>query len=76
MPMGVKDKKALFKLGQKIEKLYREQHGSLNQFSIISGVENRTLRRIIRGEVNPRLITLMKIANGLNMHVSVLLEDI
>lgn len=74
--MTSKEQKRLNKLGKRIEELYIKKHGSLNQFSIVSEVDNRSLRRIIRGEVNPRLNTLIKISDSLDLTISELLKDL
>ena len=73
--MTPKDSKYLLQLGLKLEKLYRSKFESQNQFSEKAGVDNRTIRRIVRGECDPRLTTLKKISDALEISISELIGD-
>lgn len=67
--MSPDEKKYLYVLGRKIEKLYSEQYPSQNAFAKAVGCDNRTIRRVIRGEQNISLLLLRRIADNLNMSV-------
>ncbi len=63
----------LFKLGQKIEKLGAAKFKVQSDFSFACEVDTRTLRRIIKGEQNPSILILRKIAKGLEISLEELI---
>lgn len=67
-PMN-EDDKYLLKLGQKIERLADEKFKTQQEFSDISEVGTRTLRRIIKAQQNPTILILRKIAKALEIEV-------
>lgn len=68
------DKDYLYNLGKKIFSLYREKYKSQNIFAQEVGCDNRTIRRIIRGEQNASIILLRKIAKTLDIDLAELLK--
>jgi transcriptional regulator with XRE-family HTH domain len=72
----MEDEKFLLKLGQKIEKLSIEKFRTQTEFSDVSGIDTRTIRRIIKAEQNPTIMMLRKISRALeiNLHDLVNLE--
>ena len=61
------DRKFLIKLGQKIEKLSIEKFRTQTEFSDISGIDSRTIRRIIKAEQNPTVLILRKMSRALEI---------
>ena len=64
--MNQEEKQYLFQLGQKIDALYRKKYKSQNEFAKAVECDNRTIRRIIRGEQNISLLLLRRIAESLD----------
>jgi transcriptional regulator with XRE-family HTH domain len=72
--MNTREEKYFKALGLKIEKL-REQRGiDQSQFSVDCEVGRTQLYKIENGKTNPRLLTLLKIAKGLGISISDLLN--
>ena len=71
--MDKSESKYLLKLGQKIEAAYREKYPNLSAFSEEVGCDNRTIRRIVRGEQNVTILLLKKIAKALKIPVQELI---
>jgi transcriptional regulator with XRE-family HTH domain len=61
LPYDAKD------IGKYINKLRRERKLSMYQLALDSGVTRAVLMRIEKGEREPRLNTVFKIIDGLNM---------
>lgn len=61
------NEKFLLKLGQKIEILSIEKFRTQTEFSDVSGIDTRTIRRIIKAEQNPTILILRKISNALEI---------
>lgn len=68
------DGKFLIKLGQKIEQLSIEKFRTQTEFSDISGIDARTIRRIIKAEQNPTILILRKISNALEIDLHELVK--
>jgi DNA-binding XRE family transcriptional regulator len=68
------EKEYLYQLGRKIERLYREKFSSQNVFAKAVDCDNRTIRRIIRGEQNISIILAIKISKALNIKLTDLLN--
>jgi len=71
--MDKDEKDYLYVLGRTIEVKYREKFSSQNAFAKAVGCDNRTIRRVIRGEQNVSLLLLRKIAQQLEVEVQELL---
>lgn len=71
--MTREEERYLFVLGKKIEELYKRQYSSQNAFAKAVECDERTIRRVIRGEQNISLLLLRRIADTLNMSVTDLL---
>ena len=72
--MNTKEEKYFKTLGLKIEKL-REQKGvDQKTFALDCDVGRTQLYMIENGKTNPRLLTLVKIAKGLGISISDLLN--
>jgi transcriptional regulator with XRE-family HTH domain len=63
------------KLGEKIEKIRKEQRGSQEGIALEAGVERSYMGKIERGEANPTLSVLVKIAKGLKTTLSNLFDE-
>lgn len=61
-------------LGKRIHGLRAQNGMSLRSFGLLSGVHYNQLHNIEKGETNPSLETLFRIAEGLDMTVSELLD--
>ena len=70
----VTDSQYLFQLGRKIEELQRKKFKTQQEFSAACGVDERTFRRIIKQEQNPTILVLRKIAKGLDISLSELVD--
>lgn len=66
--------KYLLLLGRKIEKLASEKFKTQTEFSDAAEVDTRTIRRIIKGEQNPTILVLRKLARALEIEVSELIK--
>lgn len=63
------EEKYLRELGRKIEKLASAKFRTQTEFSDVSEVDARTLRRIIKAQQNPTILMLRKIAFSLEIEV-------
>ena len=63
-------------LGSRIRSLRQEAEVNQKLFSSNIGIDDRHLRRIEKGETNPTIETLYKIASQLKISLSELLKDI
>ena len=59
----------------RLERLCRERNLSINKLATLSGITQSTVDNIMKGNTkNPKLKTLHKLATGLDMTVSELLD--
>lgn len=72
--MNTKEKTYLQKLGFNIKHLREEKGMDQKSFAFDCGIGRTQLYMIENGKTNPRLLTLMKIAQGLDVSVDVLLK--
>jgi transcriptional regulator with XRE-family HTH domain len=72
--VNAKEKTYFQKLGAKIKQLREEKSIDQKSFAFDCGIGRTQLYMIENGKTNPRLLTLMKIANGLDVGVDVLLK--
>lgn len=72
--MNTKESKYFQKLGAKIKQLREEKEIDQKSFAFDCEIGRTQLYMIEKGRTNPRLLTLMKIADGLEISVSELLE--
>ncbi|MEO9484204.1 MAG: helix-turn-helix transcriptional regulator [Ekhidna sp.] len=68
------EQKYLTALGLKIKRLREAKGFEQKAFAIFCEVGRTQLYKIEKGQTNPRLLTLMKIANGLKIQVAELLS--
>lgn len=62
-------------VGKVLRKLRKEREMTLEELADLTGVSKLTLGKIERGEANPSLTTIWKIANGLRIPISSLLVE-
>ena len=67
--VNTKEEKHFPKLGAKIKQLREEKGMDQKSFAFETGIGRTQLHRIENGKTNPRLLTLMKIAGGLEVSV-------
>lgn len=72
--MNTEEKKYFQKLGAKIKQLREEKGIDQKSFAFDCGIGRTQLYMIENGKTNPRLLTLIKIAQGLDMPVDELLR--
>ena len=72
--MNTKESKYFQKLGAKIKRLREEKEIDQKSFAFDCEIGRTQLYMIENGKTNPRLLTLMKIADGLEISVSELLK--
>ena len=72
--MNTKESKYFQKLGAKIKRLREEQEIDQKSFAFDCEIGRTQLYMIEKGRTNPRLLTLMKIADGLEISVDELLR--
>lgn len=72
--MNTKEKTYFQKLGANIKQLREEKGMDQKSFAFDCGIGRTQLYMIENGKTNPRLLTLMKIAQGLGVDVDVLLR--
>ena len=72
--MNTKESKYFQKLGAKIKQLREEKEIDQKSFAFDCEIGRTQLYMIEKGRTNPRLLTLMKIANGLEISINKLLE--
>ena len=63
------EQEALNKLGLRIKKLREEQNLSQFQFSLVCDITLNQVGRIERAEINTTYLTLLKIANALEIDI-------
>ena len=73
--MNTKESKYFQKLGAKIKQLREEKGIDQKSFAFDCEIGRTQLYMIEKGRTNPRLLTLIKIADGLGISVSELLQD-
>jgi transcriptional regulator with XRE-family HTH domain len=71
--VNTEERKYLHKLGQRIKKLRTERELDQKSFAFDCEISRTQLYMIENGKTNPRVLTLMKIAEGLNMTIEELL---
>lgn len=74
--MNTKEEKYFQKLGAKIKRLREEKEIDQKSFAFDCEIGRTQLYMIEKGRTNPRLLTLMKIADGLEISVDELLKNI
>lgn len=72
--MNTKEQTYFQKLGTNIKRLREEKGMDQKSFAFDCGIGRTQLYMIENGKTNPRLLTLMKIAQGLDVDVDVLLK--
>ena len=72
--MNTKESKYFQKLGAKIKQLREEKEIDQKSFAFDCEIGRTQLYMIEKGRTNPRLLTLMKIADGLEISISELLN--
>lgn len=73
--MNTKESKYFQKLGAKIKQLREEKEIDQKSFAFDCEIGRTQLYMIEKGRTNPRLLTLMKIADGLGISISELLRS-
>ncbi|PKV52228.1 DNA-binding XRE family transcriptional regulator [Aquimarina sp. MAR_2010_214] len=73
--MNTKEEKYFQKLGAKIKRLREEKEIDQKSFAFDCEIGRTQLYMIEKGRTNPRLLTLMKIADGLEISISELLQS-
>lgn len=72
--VNTKEEKYFKKLGAKIKRLREERGVDQKAFAFDCEIGRTQLYMIENGKTNPRLLTLMKIANGLEISLSELIQ--
>jgi len=72
--VNTKEEKYFQKLGAKIKQLREEKEIDQKSFAFDCDIGRTQLYMIEKGRTNPRLLTLMKIADGLEISISELLR--
>ncbi len=72
--MNTKEEKYFQNLGAKIKQLREEKEIDQKSFAFDCEIGRTQLYMIEKGRTNPRLLTLIKIANGLEMPIDELLK--
>ncbi len=70
-----KEEKYFQKLGARIKQLREEREIDQKSFAFDCEIGRTQLYMIEKGKTNPRLLTLMKIADGLEISISELLKN-
>jgi transcriptional regulator with XRE-family HTH domain len=73
--VNTKEEKYFQKLGAKIKQLREEKEIDQKSFAFDCEIGRTQLYMIEKGRTNPRLLTLMKISDGLEISVSELLQS-
>jgi len=73
--VNTKESKYFQKLGAKIKQLREEKEIDQKSFAFDCEIGRTQLYMIEKGRTNPRLLTLMKIADGLEISISELLRN-
>ncbi len=74
MPLTLKEKKYVKKLGAKIIALRKEAGIKQKELSDLLDMDDGSLRRIESGRTNPTTTTLLKIADALNIQMKDLFD--
>ncbi|SFZ81065.1 helix-turn-helix domain-containing protein [Tenacibaculum maritimum] len=72
--MNTKESKYFQKLGAKIKRLREEKEIDQKSFAFDCDIGRTQLYMIEKGRTNPRLLTLIKIADGLEISIDELLK--
>jgi transcriptional regulator with XRE-family HTH domain len=72
--VNTKESKYFQKLGAKIKRLREEKEIDQKSFAFDCEIGRTQLYMIEKGRTNPRLLTLMKISDGLEISISELLK--
>jgi transcriptional regulator with XRE-family HTH domain len=72
--VNTEEEKYFKKLGAKIRKLREEKNLDQKAFALDCEISRTQLHMIENGKTNPRLLTLIKIANALEISVSKLVD--
>lgn len=72
--MAIKDSKNIKLLGERIEELRKEKGLSMREFAALCGISKSQVNELGNSGVDFRYSTLLKIANGLEVSVSELLN--
>ncbi len=72
--MNTKEEKYFQKLGAKIRQLREEKEIDQKSFAFDCEIGRTQLYMIEKGRTNPRLLTLIKISDGLEISISELLK--
>jgi transcriptional regulator with XRE-family HTH domain len=73
----VKNRKSLLKnFGQTVRRIRRNQGLSQEEFAMVAGLDRSYMGAIERGEQNPSLWTIARIADALEVSISELVEDL
>lgn len=72
--MNTKEEKYFQKLGAKIKELREEKEIDQKSFAFDCDIGRTQLYMIEKGRTNPRLLTLIKIADGLEISIDELLK--
>ena len=64
----------MYKLGRRVAKIRMEKGFSQDNLALEADVSRRTVFRIEGGEINPRILTLKKIAKALKIDIGVLVK--
>jgi transcriptional regulator with XRE-family HTH domain len=73
--VNTKEDKYFQRLGAKIKQLREEKEIDQKSFAFDCEIGRTQLYMIEKGRTNPRLLTLMKIADGLEISISELLKS-
>lgn len=69
--------KARKKLGERLEVLIREQgYRSMENFALANGIHKATLHQVLRATADPRLSTLFRLAEALELPLEDLIKGL
>lgn len=71
---SMKDSELIFKLAQRIKMLRKAKGLTLREFEAMTNIENSNIARLESGSTDPRLTTLYKISQALDISLSELLK--
>jgi transcriptional regulator with XRE-family HTH domain len=71
----MKESDLLIKMGKKIKAIRLSKNMTQNELAIACEFEKATMSRIESGQTNSTVRTLLKISNGLEVHIVDLLND-
>ena len=69
MPLSKEEKEYLIRLGETIVKIRKEKEMKQKELSDILDIDDGSLRRLESGRTNPTTITLLRLANALEIEV-------